>query len=261
MIRLKDKKLPVDIETKLQSWTASITAETDYPARISKAGKLWKSKRRTSTMEKVVQTLTDMCSGILRCNYCEDSAADQIEHIDPKSFYPEKTFAWPNMAYVCSRCNGYKSNKHALFLQSNGHFHEVRRSDEPPPAGTSVLLNPRKDNPAEYFTLDLSGTFNITVQRGLPPQQQKRADYTIETLKLNRDLLVRSRISAFDNYLLLLEHYVMCKERNEIEKLSRISEAIQRNHHRYVWLEMIRQRNKKSEISELCEIAPESLSW
>ena len=33
-----------------------------------------------------------MCAGAKRCMYCEDSAADEVEHHLPKNLYPEFVF-------------------------------------------------------------------------------------------------------------------------------------------------------------------------
>lgn len=49
------------------------------------------------------------------CCYCENPVgavrADEIEHREPVTVFPKKTFEWDNLHLACSGCNGAKSNK------------------------------------------------------------------------------------------------------------------------------------------------------
>lgn len=51
-----------------------------------------------------------------KCMYCESKVSatsyGDIEHIKPKSIFPDLEFNWENLGYACARCNGYKSDKH-----------------------------------------------------------------------------------------------------------------------------------------------------
>lgn len=43
------------------------------------------------------------------CSYCEKPSSDEgihIEHVQPKSLYPELKFKWVNFLFSCQRCNG-----------------------------------------------------------------------------------------------------------------------------------------------------------
>lgn len=50
-----------------------------------------------------------------KCMYCESkishSSFPNIEHIKPKSKFPELTYEWENLGYVCARCNNAKLDK------------------------------------------------------------------------------------------------------------------------------------------------------
>jgi hypothetical protein len=50
-----------------------------------------------------------------KCMYCESKVTQvywgDVEHIKPKDVFPELEFDWDNLGFVCSRCNGEKSNK------------------------------------------------------------------------------------------------------------------------------------------------------
>jgi hypothetical protein len=49
-----------------------------------------------------------------KCAYCESKLKHihhgDIEHIEPKSLYPEKRFEWDNLTYACEICNQNKSD-------------------------------------------------------------------------------------------------------------------------------------------------------
>jgi len=137
---------------------------------------------------------------------CEDSAADEVEHFRPKAFYPELTFVWINYLYACGPCNVAKSNRFALRLAGDTVSHLRRtRSSIPvaPPPGDALALDPRTEDPMPYIMLDIAGgTFALRPLPGFNKGGLERAEYTIDLLKLNRDVLIRGRREAFDNYVL-----------------------------------------------------------
>jgi 5-methylcytosine-specific restriction endonuclease McrA len=55
-----------------------------------------------------------------KCMYCESKVSHtyygDIEHIRPKSRFPDLEFSWDNLGYVCARCNGYKSDKYFVTI-------------------------------------------------------------------------------------------------------------------------------------------------
>ena len=268
MIKLNAPALPASAAKWLTRWQQDLAAIGDYAQRVSEADRKWSQRRsNTKTMRSVAEKLAEMSSGVGRCNYCEDSAGYQIEHIDPKSFYPDKTFDWENMLFACGWFNGPKNNQHAIFEAATGGFLEVVRDEEtgvvPPPAGDSVLINPRREDPQRFFHLDLLDTFVINVRSGLAPRDRQRAEYTRCVLRFNhRDALVQHRRVAYENYLALLERYIRLRDNDEAdEKRQRTISALRRGDHRYVWLEMKRQRTDIDELRQLFDQAPEALDW
>ncbi len=218
-------------------------------------------------MQTVLDALTQMSSGIRRCNYCEDSAGTQIEHVKPKSFCPENTYVWDNMLLACDWCNAPKNNSYAVFRSDNGRYEKgVRDANtgiQPPPRGESVLINPRETDPADYFHLDILDTFVIRIRPGLSHRDRFRARYTLTILHLNnRDALVERRANAYEDYVSRIERYISCRDGGEPkDKLDRIIKSIREADHRYVWSEMIRQRSGVSELNYLFSHAPEALLW
>lgn len=91
MIRLPDIQLHHTAAAKLGTWQAELDAEPAYSERVTKAAALFKSRNRKGnvTFGRVRDALTLMCAGARRCAYCEDSAADEVEHVRPKDLYPE----------------------------------------------------------------------------------------------------------------------------------------------------------------------------
>jgi uncharacterized protein (TIGR02646 family) len=86
--------------------------------RYEKANRLWKSANDVRNTRKhryqgqVKKVLEGMTSGLL-CMYCEHNVVHQIEHFWPREQYPERTFCWDNLLYVCGQCNTKKNKKFA----------------------------------------------------------------------------------------------------------------------------------------------------
>ena len=101
-----------------------------------------------------------MCIGPIRCAYCEDSLAEQIEHIRPKDFFPGICFDFDNYLYACGPCNRPKSNRYGTVVGNVVEEVIRRRGDAvvPPPAGPTALIDPRFEDPLDFFDLDMGGT-------------------------------------------------------------------------------------------------------
>lgn len=241
---------------------SSIDNEQDYPSKVSRATVLWKNKSR-KYFSIVREYLDLMCVGSRRCNYCEDSVADEVEHIKPKSIYPEYCFVSDNYLYSCGACNGPKNNDFAVLDNNDNIINVSRKRDDPiiPPClGTDAFINPRIENPLDYIILDLT-TFIFVAIPTRTPAEIKRANYTIKLLRLNsRDYLINARKHAYISYLDSLELYVRKKLEgvNNQELLARKNELSSR-HHPTIWLEMKRQYNSHKKLRELFNQANELL--
>ncbi len=209
MLRIPKGELPTQTQNYLDGQQEKIDALLDYPARV-KAGKaLWDSKTNTKKgkerFDEVRAALARLCPGARRCHYCEDSAADEIEHLWPKNFYPDRVFRWGNYLYACGPCNGSsKVDRFAVFDEREERVDLVRGKNDPvvaPPAGDTVFVDPRREDPMDYLDLDLdTGIFIPRSPKG--SRNYLRAKYTIEVLKLNtRDYLKHARRSAYRSYL------------------------------------------------------------
>ncbi len=195
--------------------------------------------------------------------YCEDSAADEIEHFKPKQFYPEDVFVWVNYLYVCGLCNITKRSKFAIRLKNGVIVHLTRKRDEIPVAptdGTHVLIHPRTEDPSSFLALDLIDTFAFVPPPAASPESIERSNYTVRTLGLNRDVLVRARKEAYSSYLATLKEYSAAKSSGlEPEKVKSAMESINAMQHPAVWNEMKRWRNSIETLATLFNRNPELL--
>src|SRR5207302_3381327 len=90
MIRLRQVSLPSNTAKELQNFQDKIDLISDYAAKVaaSKSQFALKNKPQNQTFVEIRKGLTKMCAGARRCVYCEDSCADEVEHIKPKNLYP-----------------------------------------------------------------------------------------------------------------------------------------------------------------------------
>lgn len=102
-----------------------------------------------------------------KCMYCETkilaSEYGDVEHIKPKSLFPELTYVWNNLGFACEICN--RTNK-------NDNYDEK-------------FIDPYSDNPDEF--LDAVGAIIV------PKNGNERGLYSCDILGLNRIDLEQKR--------------------------------------------------------------------
>ncbi len=269
MIHVDSMPLPENAQAELDKYQSQVDAKETYEEQVEKANSSFKSKNKNSnrTFKEVRKTLDRMCPGARRCHYCEDSAADEIEHFYPKDLYPEHCFRWENYLYSCGRCNGtYKSNKFKVFEQETGTVSDItpprrNRKYEKPPAGRPLLIDPRQENPLDYLKLNLM-TFEYEKVAEKGSEAFERGKWTKECLGLNtREVLVKSRMEAFCNYRTRLVEYNLVREKGPSVKVQKMIKDIKTMSHPNVWQEMVRQNYEYPELRTLFEAAPEALGW
>ena len=277
MIQLPNNVAP-DAATlaTLAAYQAAVDQAGDFTqqAAAAKTAFAARNKKTNAAFNEVRQALTTMCSGARRCCYCEDSAGTQVEHIYPKSLYPERCFDWANYLYACSDCNGLKNNKFAVFRHDNGQYQVVnpppKQAAQQPPTGDAVLINPRLEDAMDHCMLDLRDTFEFVVRAPAGSKEHQRADYTVnEVLRLNqRELLREAREESYDDYKTRLHHYVAQKAAAApAARLDRMRQQLQKKQHPTVWKEAQRYHRlgllakTDAEFNDLFRAAPEALSW
>jgi uncharacterized protein (TIGR02646 family) len=268
VIRLSARALPPKTSQALAAYQREVDAAGPYTVRVAEAKRLFAARntRSNATFKTVRAELAAMCSGAVRCAYCEDSAADEVEHVRPKAWFPELVFAWDNFVYACGPCNGPKGSRYAVVRGTPAVCSEARRSRDTfaaPPTGPSALIDPRAEDPLQLLMLDLLDTFLFVPLGASGSSDRARAEFTIDVLGLNRrDALVEARKSAFVDHLTHLEAYVERKRRGSTQaELDRRRDTILRRQHPTVWREMQRQQASHADLRTLFAAAPEALGW
>lgn len=269
MIRLPDLELTPRSKGYLERWQKAIDDLPGYAARVAEGKRKFESRndRDNLTFREVRATLTRMCQGARRCGYCEDSVADEVEHIMPKDLYPEAVFRWDNYLYACGPCNGPKNNRFAILAGTPAALMDVTRPDgapiAPPMHGAPALINPRNEDPLDFLFLDLQNTFIFNPMDDLDAEGALRAEYTIDVLRLNtRDYLVQARRTAFGTYRARLIEYIDAKQSGASQsQLDRHRDELLLVGHQTVWREMQRQHSLHPSLASLFARSPETLSW
>ncbi len=248
-----------------------------YAKRVDAAQRLWDAKANTkanrAAFDEVKRLLEAACSGRRRCAYCEDSLADEIEHIWPKSLYPELAFAWANYLYACGPCNVAKGGGFAVFVNQLVTPTSVARAPNAPVrkpiAGSPVFLDPRVDDPLQFLVVDVGSAFptgRLLPRPGLTPKDDARAQYTIARLGLNqREALLQTRLDVFRIALMALHHaaaaHAGTPQSPPAGALASAKAVITHTPHRFVWEFMKRERAVLPAVNQLLNQVPQALLW
>lgn len=293
MIRLPSKSLSATALSELARQQQLIDSQPTFTTQVAKAQTRWKGKEGSQTCKaafaEIRRALRAMTVSAQACSYCEYSEGEDVEHIYPKSWFPERTFAWDNYLLACKSCNtSFKSNDFAVFHPA-GSSTVLRLTSQvagPVPSTDSVLLNPRAENPLHWLAIDFWAGCAFTQARQLNQRDQQRADYTIELLQLNfRGELLKARQIAHRHFITLLREYVEAKNATTLAQLTAavnepsvvdpqqplpgqrarimasLRRAIRTHPHPSVWQELQRQHATMPQATQLFQSAPEALSW
>lgn len=282
--------------THLATQQADINQQSSYQTKVERAKSLWQSKESSPTKKtafaEIKAQLKELAVAKLYCNYCEHGETYDIEHIFPKSLFPERAFQWENYLYACKACNmGEKVDKFEVFPPVNGTTTiDIRPKRKPriytqPPSAASVLINPRIEDPMDFLVLDLAaGTF--ISQPNINAKDTIRANYTIKLIQLNeREGLVQARQNICKLLWQQLQKYAQIKQTSTLKELqtivpeysfgetfqnleqdqqnllTNIQNTILRSTHQTVWAEMKRQRQTIPQLNDIFTQVPEALEW
>ncbi|MFZ5629130.1 MAG: hypothetical protein ACOY5B_08365 [Spirochaetota bacterium] len=248
MIQIFDLgQLPSLADAQLTSYQQQVDVQSSFEEQVKTAIALYGrvSKKGDAAFDVVRQQLDMMCSGARRCMYCEDSVADEIEHVRPKFHYPDYCFKWENFIYACGACNRPKWNKYAVFDSQTNTFYRLpykKGKYVRPIPGTPVLINPRIDDPMKFCMLDLLHTFMFALMPDLPSRDEERAKYTFfEILNLNdREYLRKARESSFYAYRNAVIAYAEASSNSDATEMQKQERAIRIGQHKAVWFELKR---------------------
>jgi len=115
-----------------------------------------------------------------KCMYCESkiehNSFAHVEHIKPKSKFPELEFVWENHGYCCQSCNTNKWQKY----------------DEVTP-----FIDPYSEKPENHLVF-----FGFFLY---PKQGSERGEYSIKELQLNRAGLIERRKEKVDKFDIMIK--------------------------------------------------------
>lgn len=271
MRKVPNELLQSSEDAQLVAWQAVVNAEPDYGKRVQLGKESFKASNtnRNPTFRSVRTRLKSMCPGPARCMYCENSTADEIDHVRPKDLFPEEVFFWTNYVFSCGACNGVKLAQWSIFLPTGVEKDLTRRTARsreqptPPEVGDPLFIDPRREDPAPFLAIDLLGTFLVLPRRGLSPRDRRRAEYTIGVIGLSiREDLANARASNFDSYRARLKEFIQVRDSGEPRQvLQRHVSSLLMMDHPTVWFEMRRQHQHHPDLTQLFQQAPEALSW
>lgn len=166
MIRVMRTDMPKSLAEKGEKWTKELLEQIQKKNGYTNVDEKYRNKYRRADVQ---QSLREMYHD--KCCYCEGLTGIQdysaIEHMKPRSKFPELTYEWDNLHLCCTVCNGSKSN----------------RWDEQNP-----IVDPTKDNPNNFLLFN-----GVT---GMVDYKNERGKTTVDHAELNRDNLVQDRLKV-----------------------------------------------------------------
>ncbi len=248
-------------------WRRSLDLlDLDYQTMVARAG-TWTAAALGPLGAELKAASTLGC----RCTYCEVDQVADIDHLRPKSLWPQLTWCWENLVPACAYCNSRKKQARDAVLDAacDSGFREITRRKGgavvPPPDGPTAWWSPQRRDPQQGFTLELVDDIErgrIYPRARAPSADHARARWTIDVLELNRAHLWRARRSSFEDYLRWLQEVVRAIGSNDPQRLARLRrELVEDKGPPFVWREMKLQRERLPELDDLLRAAPDVLTW
>lgn len=193
------RDLPEHAVAELHRLQSIVAGETSFNDRSSKAKSLWGSCKGTATgkpaFDTIKASLLELSVFVGLCNYCEQNEGNDIEHIFPKSNFPEFAFVWENYLLACPKCNSTHKSDKIDVLDEDDEVRQVPRNTEPV-SKRVAFINPRIEDPADFMILNPT-TYHFDVLPGLSKAQAGKANQTLAILQLNiREPLIAARRAA-----------------------------------------------------------------
>ncbi|MCK6517161.1 hypothetical protein L6R46_19120 [Myxococcota bacterium] len=123
-----------------EGWLKARQAELDAERASGMSpdvNKRWDSQRRTKEMGGVILALQQMVGPRVRCVWCVDSRATDVEHYRPKARFPEVMFVWDNLLWSCPACGRKKGAQFPLAAD-----------------GAPLLLDPTRQDPWDHLVFE-----------------------------------------------------------------------------------------------------------
>ena len=137
------------------------------------------------------------------CAYTEidlDELGCHIEHIKPKSRYPEYTFDYQNL--ILSGFNSDELQYYEYTDRFGGHF-KCGDGSERDKYDSDLFISPLQVECENYFSYEVNG--QVEPKPNLSAEEKKRAIYTRDALNLNAPYLVRERRKVIEEMLPIID--------------------------------------------------------
>jgi len=214
VIKIERLPLPDKAVSRLADETDKVALVDDHDARLTIARVRWRSMSLRAPLR---ETLGRMAPGLERCMYCGDNQGTDIDHHEPMSRNPLRTFDWLNHLLACSLCNSHcKGDRYPVDAE-----------------GAALLIDPTVDDPFEHMTLALrtGGYVEIT----------EKGDHTIRTCRLNREILTKGRVNARAVFTIWLRNLAAAGDRGDDVATAEVVQLIHEQPFADVCQSMLRQ--------------------
>lgn len=179
MIKLRRQTCPEILDVNCEAWTIQAQEE------LAKNGKFSRTSLGRYRRAPIKRALAEDSHG--KCMYCEAkilaNGYGHIEHIQPKSKFPDQMFVWKNLGFVCEICNGNKLDYY----------------DDSLP-----FIDPYEENPSDF--LGASGAYI----KSLP--NNTRGEITEQIIDLNRAPLLEKRLERMQKIRHMIKLYQVLKD-------------------------------------------------
>lgn len=172
-------------------------AHENPPTTDREAQSRWSSFNHKSVLSRL---LTDEQYGL--CAYSEvdltrSSLGSHIEHLQPKSRYPQRTFDYQNLLLSALADKDLATmDERSVF----GGHHKLGQYDD------QWFISCITDNSGDYFSYLSDG--KVVPKNSLKESDQVKAGYTIDLLNLNSPYLVTERRRWIDELDTLIEEHL-----------------------------------------------------
>jgi 5-methylcytosine-specific restriction endonuclease McrA len=191
MIQLKKTSSPQILIDKAKTWTEELLG---FHQKLETPPTTLLNKYNHPDVKKQLSDETNQ-----KCLYCESfifhAQHGDIEHIKPKSKFPELTYDWENLSISCRKCNSLKSD----------YFDE-----------SAPLLNPYQSDPSNHLysvgPLILSKDNDLAGKSTEQRIDLNRADLVLrrsEKIRLLKSLIERFRTETNSSLKMLLKNELL----------------------------------------------------
>lgn len=172
MIKINKCQTPKILVDNQAVWTKSLIDAVNSYGGYSHIPKSEKESLLSHYRHKDIQEALSK-SSFCKCAFCESkvdvSGYMEVEHLAPKSIYPQLAFNWDNLLPACRKCNASKSAYDTV---------------------TEPIIDPSKLDPEMFLTYDC-----LPICPKENPSGTELAQRTIEECDLNRTSLYEARAS------------------------------------------------------------------